>query len=254
MRPLSNPYHAVAFFGVDPNFLGRYAPQVILALSDAAGIEIDQVYYQPIETALVTKRFRQSDKARAYLSDLDVYLDYIGADERHRDKNEYPIAGMSILNRSADLDVYFPSDALGEEGTLSTAHALFAEACKLKAQYGFLVNGPDMYFVSSYAKQITCETMTEDESSNVELLGHQRPDLDSLLFRKPHDVYELNLLTNLHLDRRVGRGTLGTWIASKGAGVLERIDHDRWLWSVASPDLARIKRELIAYDALIVTH
>jgi hypothetical protein len=69
------------------------------------------------------------------------------------------------------------------------------------------------------------------------------------------DVYEVNLLSERLLQRPVGNETLFDWISSdQDRGHLESIKNGRWLWTVTSDQMKKVRPQLIAADAIYARH
>lgn len=58
------------------------------------------------------------------------------------------------------------------------------------------------------------------------------------------DVFELNVLSDMHLSKSVGGKPFDAYVREKGRGTLERIGKANHLWCLEQKDIARAKAEL----------
>jgi hypothetical protein len=68
------------------------------------------------------------------------------------------------------------------------------------------------------------------------------------------DVYPFNILVNTHLTEPVGDKTLESWIDSNPRhGVLDKITHSHWLWSV-DPQHIPLAQEALQEEGLLLCY
>lgn len=66
------------------------------------------------------------------------------------------------------------------------------------------------------------------------------------------DVFEINFLSEGHLNRQMNGGTLRDWIDAHAAGTLEQLTPRCWRWNVPSEKIAKIRTALIKSGLTIV--
>jgi hypothetical protein len=94
---------------------------------------------------------------------------------------------------------------------------------------------------------------TLDKSRRAKDLGDSLSETRRHLHGKLHDVYELNVLTSLHLESPVRGQTLRTWIEAGSRGELIQIHNAVFAWVVPENIRPDIRWVLFKEGALIAT-
>ncbi|RWC38652.1 MAG: hypothetical protein EOS28_29140 [Mesorhizobium sp.] len=66
------------------------------------------------------------------------------------------------------------------------------------------------------------------------------------------DVFEINLISEGHLNRRVGRKSLRDWIKANELGVLEQMTPVTWRWNVPVAEICKARKDLIDAGITVV--
>jgi hypothetical protein len=93
----------------------------------------------------------------------------------------------------------------------------------------------------------------QDVRTRIHDLGDSLRRTNEHLQGKIHDVYELNVLSSLHLDREIQGIPLKRWIEQEGWGKLSPIKENVFIWTVPDNIRGTIRELLLKQNALIVS-
>jgi hypothetical protein len=122
----------------------------------------------------------------------------------------------------------------------------------LSPRYGFshVGEGASAIFATS---GIASTGLSHDAQTRIGDLGDSLRRTKQHLSGKLHDVYELNVLSLLHLESRVRGEALGSWIKSGHRGELVKIGDDVFAWTVPENIRADLRWVLFKEGLLIAT-
>jgi hypothetical protein len=70
----------------------------------------------------------------------------------------------------------------------------------------------------------------------------------TVLHRKFRGIYEVNFISDEHLEQRVGHSTLRQFIDEKKIGILKKVLDDFWCWAIPDGDLQKTRKLLLNED------
>lgn len=141
-------------------------------------------------------------------------------------------------------DATFGLHCFSEDFSLATAQALTRGICEAAViDYGFSSRGNGLLPTISFGVGLRVDG---DPFSSIRerwiqdfRLNKPRPSKVPFL-----DVFELNVLSEMHLSKTVAGRPFDTYVREKGRGTLERIGKTNFLWCVEQKDIVRAKAEL----------
>jgi hypothetical protein len=138
----------------------------------------------------------------------------------------------------------FPTDLVIKHLQLVSTH--------ITPAYGFShsVFGPAAL---SFPHGIGASTMDNDTWRRVNDLGHSLRVTKEHLKGKLHDVYGVNVLSPLHLERQVEGQSLGDWIGAGSRGELLTIKDEVFAWIVSDSVRPAVRDTLFREGALIAS-
>jgi hypothetical protein len=122
---------------------------------------------------------------------------------------------------------------------------------RMTPRYGFLHSEIGAAALS-FSSGIASTSLNYETRAKVDALGHSLRRTKEHLSGKLHDVYALNVLSPLHLQRIVQGRPLGAWINSGGRGELRDAAPEVFLWIVPADVRPAVRATLLKEGALLV--
>lgn len=125
-----------------------------------------------------------------------------------------------------------------------------AEILKPKYGFGFQVN--DNLLALSWPLGVGNATLSEASMIGLSKLSAALDDPSRPLATCMHDLYEINIVSEVHLEIDLGGFTLRNYIDQNRVGDLSRISNHLWLWQLSEKQQANCRKLLLRYRGLIV--
>jgi len=252
-------------YDASTNLGKRAVIDAIAATMDSIGDPLERIW---IEDASGKRRTYKVDQALAVIGN-QANLRYVWASpesERRNSKSRWLTAATidNIAVNSATLFFALPQGLAKEFAPHLTLLRLLAEA-HIVPRYGFGYTheygvGPD-YLAVGYAYKRG--TRTKDQADWVRLsAGSQdragRPAEPAARYRHPRglilDVFPMNVLSDIHLQHKVGGASLKEWILENtGLESLTQIGPRCFAWFVPPSQTASVSAQLNEFGPIIAT-
>lgn len=252
-----DPWSTQAFRGF--RLLGRGSWDSVARLSDAVGdifeemgLEITNAEYKLVDNRKRMKNVRSTESFRELFSSIPDRPVYITGDKIHfKDHTKCDaFAGFwANEDRSFD-DLRFVASCLDHLISLDDAVKIMRRAVsEMYSLYGFSAVKRGVLEAMSFHMSL----LLPDDPPQPKRTEFLRKIVISgeLSLSTPFlDLFDLNVLSDVHLSSRVGGKPFDAYISTTGRGVLERVTAENWIWVVAGEDLYCAKRDLQAEGLL----
>lgn len=237
-------FHCFSVYGVDPRILKEKWFEIFSAIVGELKISVNKLYYEfDRDQSNTTKSVSTIEKLKGKLQLDGRGLSYAIGEEVLK-------GGMPGQNRSVSINIDIGSIYVCFRASLNDAieisKSLSSEVAVFHPSYGFLVHGPDGFFVHAWCAGVSYDGMSIGEERAVQRLSSGRTKMKENL----HDLYVFNLLTNKHLDRRVGQSSLRDFISDTGAGSLTEIPGGLSVWILDVKEI-NATREILVDSGIV---
>lgn len=254
---LDDPWNTQPFRGF--RLLGRGSWNSVARLSDVVGnifdtigLEITNTEYKVAGSRVRAKRVKSTAHFRELFSGISERPIYITGDRIHfkdHTKCDAFVGFWANEDRSFD-DLRFVASCFDHLISLDDAAKIMRRAvAEMPSLYGFSAIKKGVFEAMSFHMSL----LLPDDPPQAKRTEFLRKIVISgeLLLSNPFlDLFDLNVLSDVHLSSQVGGKFLDVYIARSGYGVLERITAENWIWVVTGGDLSRAKRDLQAEGLL----
>jgi hypothetical protein len=242
------PQRAVAFYG---GAVSEHGGTYLEFLSET--VQILKAHPNAVSFYLPQRKSISSYKTRKSKTWLDIVRDkgaeYLASIEQIED-NDY-------RKRVSALD--FPSNKVVSSFSADSANFSILDAIRITVSYSKLRNFHYGFSqvrrgweASSWAEGIAMSGLGKEDMLRTAMLGRAMRDDPSILARKMHDVYEMNVLSRDHLDAQVKGTGLERWIVREGFGRLTQVSTDLTAWTLTQQEIAAVRPVLLDAGVLIV--
>jgi hypothetical protein len=233
----------LAFYSLDPASFDDHGFEMLDVIVATLPMRVTKVYYE-FEGSYSQKFTSSLVKLKKIADTNTANFEYIGCDELLDKSQPYVSSGVSIRASDHTADICFTSTVLA---SIEIAGRLSSALARFNPKYGFLNHGPNTAFVSAWAMGISFEGMTDLEEKSVWRLRNKIGSLGSNL----HDVYDFNVLSNGHLNQRVGSQSLLDWVKNDKVGKLEEFSSEVFIWKLTVEEVRQARRVLVANHLLV---
>jgi hypothetical protein len=141
-------------------------------------------------------------------------------------------------------DSAFGLHCFSEDFSLETARALTKLICEAAViDYGFSLRGNGLLPTISFGVglRVDDDPFSKKRERWIQEFRINKPRPSKVPFL---DVFELNVLSDVHLSKSVAGKSFDAYVREKGRGSLERIGKTNFLWCLDQNDIDRAKAEL----------